>query len=117
MTAAQLNYVDALRATAINGSPGGPDIYELESALMRTFYIQAQTPKLFFGSDVTPYKVRKMLDEVGSSSYERRVKYSTPVAEAGDRRSRAISSSSAIGTCCSTRTKPARQPTARRATC
>jgi hypothetical protein len=85
LTAAQLNYVDALRATAINGSPGGPSIYELESALMRTFYIQAQTPGLFFGSDVTPYKVRKMLDEVGGSSYERKVKYASllnrPAAE------------------------------------
>jgi hypothetical protein len=77
LTAAQLNYVDALRATAINGSSGGRDVYELESALMRTFYIQAQTPKIFFGQDVTPYQVRKMLDEVGSSSYERRVKYGT----------------------------------------
>ncbi len=76
LTAAQLNYVDALRATAINGSPGGPDIYELESALTRTFYIQAQNRGLFFGIDVTPYKARKMLDGAGSSSYERRVKYS-----------------------------------------
>jgi hypothetical protein len=85
LTAAQLNYVDALRATATNGSPGGPTIYELEHALMKTFYIQAQLPKVFFGPDVTPYRARKMLDEVGSSSYERRVKYSSllrrPVTE------------------------------------
>jgi hypothetical protein len=76
LTAAQMNYVDALRATATVGSPGGPDIYELESALTRTFYIQAQNRGLFFGPDVTPYKARKMLDGAGSSSYERRVKYS-----------------------------------------
>jgi len=85
LTAAQLNYIDALRATAINGSPGGPDIYELECALTKTFYLQAQTPGVFFGPDVTPYRVRKMLDEVGGSSYERRVKYGTllrrPVTE------------------------------------
>jgi hypothetical protein len=76
LMSAQLLYVDALRATAANGSPGGPSVYELESSLMKTFYLQAQMPKLFFGSDVTPYRARKMLDEVGSTSYERRVKYS-----------------------------------------
>ena len=106
LTAAQMNYVDALRATAIIGSPGGPDIYELETALTRTFYIQAQNRGLFFGPDVTPYKARKMLDGAGSSSYERRVKYSR-LLKGRRLRSRATSSSSAIGTCCSMRTRPA----------
>jgi hypothetical protein len=43
---------------------------------MRTFYIQARKPGIFFGSETPLYRVRKMLDEVGTSSYERRVKYS-----------------------------------------
>jgi hypothetical protein len=76
LAAAQQNYVDALRATAIVGSPGGPDIYELERRLTHTFYLQATNRRLFFGTEITMARFRAIMDKIGASSYDRRVQYS-----------------------------------------
>jgi hypothetical protein len=86
MTSAQQSYGDAIRATGINGSPGGPDLYEIEANLMKTYWLQADHMRLFFDSDTPRYEIRESLDEIGTQSYERRVAYSEallrPPAEA-----------------------------------
>jgi hypothetical protein len=76
MRAAQQNYGEALRATAANGSPRGPDVYEIENNLMKTYWMQMTHTGLFFGSDISKQQIRQSLDEIGARSYDRRVKYS-----------------------------------------
>jgi hypothetical protein len=76
MTSAQQIYGDAIRATGINGSPGGPDLYEIEANLMKTYWMQADHMRLFFDTATSKHEIRESLDEIGQKSYERRVVYS-----------------------------------------
>jgi hypothetical protein len=75
IASAQQIYGDAIRATVLNGSPGGPDLPEIEASLMRTYWLQADHMRLFFDSNTTKYEIRQSLDDIGAKSYERRLKF------------------------------------------